>query len=68
VSWTKAEYDAEALGRERDYYKSRIAELEAELHRARQHIEWLMRYVKGDSSDAAGVVLNARQFLDNESS
>jgi hypothetical protein len=41
----------------------RIAELEAENAAARQHIEWLIRYVKHDSSDAAGVVLNAQEFL-----
>lgn len=30
-----------------------------------KHIEWVSRHVKtGESGDAAGVVLNARQFLD----
>lgn len=34
------------------------------LAQANQHIEWLIRYVKtSESGDAAGVVLNAREFL-----
>ena len=38
-----------------------------DLHEACQHIEWLIRYVRtSESSNALGVVLNAKQFLDLE--
>lgn len=37
----------------------------ADLNAACKHIEWLIRYVKTtESGNAAGVVLNAREFLE----
>lgn len=38
-----------------------------DLTTACQHIEWLIRYVKtSESGNAAGVVLNANQFLERD--
>ena len=38
-----------------------------DLNEACKHIEWLIRYVKtSESGNAAGVVLNAKEFLERE--
>lgn len=38
-----------------------------DLNTACKHIEWLIRYVKtSESGNAAGVVLNAKQFLERD--